>query len=66
MVVTVIVNHPAYVPFSTTHLFLFETILGPFQSALYLMTAAKKRGIPLEDHHLSRSVVILCGFFNLL
>ncbi len=66
MVVTVIVNHPVDVTFCITHLFLFETTLGPFQPALYLITTAKKRGVSLEDHNLSRMVVSICGITVLL
>src|SRR5260370_41799947 len=66
MVVTVIFNHPAHVTFCITHLFLFETTLGPFQPALYLITTAKKRRGSIEYHHISRMVVSICGFYVLL
>jgi len=66
MIITVIVNHPAHVTFCRTHLFLFERTLGPFQPALNLIMTAKKRGVPLEDNHISRMVVSIYGINVLL
>ena len=42
MVITVMFNHPTYVTFCITHLFLFETMFSPFQPALYLKTTAEE------------------------
>ena len=61
MVITVMFNHPTYVTFCITHLFLFETMFSPFQPAFYLKTTAEERSVSLEDYHISRMVVSICG-----
>ena len=46
MVITVMFNHPTYVTFCITHLFLFETMFSPFQPALYLKPLLKREVFP--------------------
>ena len=66
MVIAVMFNHPAHVTFCITHLFLFEMMLNPFQPALYLKTTAEERRVSLEDYHISRMVVSMCGSIVLM